>query len=525
MNDYACRCVPANYPNSSQTAACMNGLNSLTYRVTALEETVVNLDNRITILEGGGTVEESPFIVVDNEAQLDAALLVGKHILLRGEGNGGVIDVTGTKQVVVPGTRIWGYGYGSTGAPYFSKIKARFPSLPAWGTGSANIFDIRASDVEFAGFEIEGRDANDTVFASYTPFNFIPGFTTDRVHIHDVYCLNVHNVFVRLASPGVAPARNITIERVKALNVSGSAVYARYGLHDCRFLNNHFVMRASGAPNIFPSAQGFRVDADMNDLIIQGNKIENPGRMGIELTSIVQSGTTMAPMRRNRILDNTILNASSMGISHGFHQDGIIDGNTIDGASGIGIESSAGFSLGQSGAPHNNIISRNYVSNVTGTSWVSGIIADKSVGDVIRDNVVRGVASSQAGAGVEFYSRGLMAYGAAHVSFMGNRVFDVDGVGCYVQNGPRASMDVQAVVQDNHFRVTPAQSRARFAVYVFDSRCVVRNNVAWEPSGGPALQAYGTNLNDPAFVYPGSSWTNPVRGAQQFEETNLRLAY
>lgn len=527
MADLACRCVPANYTSTARlVSGVQSNVNSLAARVTDLETTTADHEDRIEDLESAIQVSESPFTVVDNEAELDAALLTGRHILLRGEGANGVITVTSQKDVTIPGTKIWGYGHNPGSTDHYSKIKANFAALGNFATPFQPIvFNIEASNVEFAGFDLEGRDANDLVSTSYVAFYLSPAHELENVAIRDVTIWNVWRAVAKWGYEGCSATRRFTFERNKVHSIVSSAVGLQQSIYDSRFLNNLIIPRLTGNPNTFVNCQGFTVTADVRDCIFDGNKVENPSRMGFELTSVAHSANTYEPMLRNRIINNTVLNAGSMGISFGFATNGFISHNVIDGAGGIGIENSAGFTLGESNVPHNAVISNNLVNNVSGAGYVSGIIADKTVGDIIEGNIVRDVASSEAGVEPHVYARGVMVYDAKRANVSANQIFETDGIGCYVQCINLSNMDAQAVVQGNNFRVEAAQTKAKYAVYVFDARAVVRNNVAWEPTGGVITQKYETNINLPAVVYPGFAWTADVTGNNLFTESNLRLEY
>lgn len=525
--DMTCRCVPANTTAISRlVASAQSSTNSLAGRVTDLEETVAEHEERLDELETAITVDESPFVMVDNETELDAALLLGKHILLRGEGNAGEIELTSQKNVRIPGTRIWGYGHKSGSTNHMSKIKANFPVLPAYGSlFQPLIFNIEASNVEISGFDLEGRDANDATYDSYIAFYLSPNHYLENVQVSDVSMWNLARAVGKWGYNGCQITRRFGFERNKVHSVTQSVIGLQQSIYESRFINNHFTPRLTGNPNTFVNCQGYVVTADVRDCVFEGNRVENASRMGLEMTSVAHTALTFEPMLRNRVINNTFLNCGSMGISFAFATNGMISGNLIDGAGGIGIESTAGYTLGESNAEHNALITNNVVCNVTGAGYVSGIIADKTVGDLIEGNIVKMVSSSEAGAEPHVYARGVMSYDAKRAQITNNQIFDTDGIGCYVQCNALSNMDSQTVVQNNNFRIKSAQTKAVYAVLAYNARSVIRNNVAWEPSGGPGTQRFTSNMVAPAVTYPGFAWTSDVSGFSDFTESNLRLTY
>jgi hypothetical protein len=87
---------------------------------------------------GVSVSEESPYATVDTEAQFDAALAAGRSIVLRGEGTGGVITLTGPKVITGRGTVIQGAAGGE---------EIRFAGLPV----DARATTINADDVCLEG--------------------------------------------------------------------------------------------------------------------------------------------------------------------------------------------------------------------------------------------------------------------------------------------------------------------------------------------------------------------------------------
>jgi Right handed beta helix region len=502
---------------------CSDCCTDLQCEVDALKTNVTELFERTDDINNYLGVSESPFIVVDNEAELDAALLVGKHILIRGEGSNGEVSLTNTKTLNIPGTRIWGYGYTENNIDHYSKIKFDHLFIPAYGAGNLTGFNVEAPDIQVAGLEIQGNDAISLADGSYFVFALSTSIDVARFKLSDVYVTNVNRIVSKTGAEGSAVTSDLTIERVRANRLIGYAVALQQGLYRPRIKDCHFDIKPSGFGLLFPNTKGIYFASDVKDAYLSGNTIENCSNEGIELTSTatIADPAIFHPMSRNHIIGNTVKNVGAIGISQGFCIDGIVNSNAIDGAVGIGIESTGG----QSSSDHNSVIFGNNIRNISSVGgYCSGISCDRSTGDNIFGNTIDTVYSSFNGAGKETYARGILVYDSKNTFVHGNNISDVDGTGCFVMSAILNNMDIQAVIQNNVFKAAASNTKAVYAVYVFDSRAVVRNNISWAPVGGAILQSFYVNNNAPATVYPGFEWTAEV-SSQTFMESNLELTY
>lgn len=526
MSDYTSRCTPARDLSCARAVAgVQSNVNSVVARVTALETTTADHEDRITELEGLAGVSESAFVIVDNEAEFDAAIATGKHLLLRGEGNGGEISLTGVKDIDVPGTRIWGYGYKPGATSQYSKIKFDHPSIPNVGNPNLYGLKINAADIDIGGFEVQGNDALDLNKVSYIAFRLSTTVDAARFHLHDIVGYNLCQLVGKDGGPGAAATTDMRLERLYAHTLTAHGVGMQQSVNNGVIRDCKFIPKPTGYGLTFTITKGIQLGSDINDMLIENVRVENCAELGIELTSTVISGANFHPMYRNRVIACSTYNTGSFGISFGFATDGLIQGCHVESAVGIGIESAAGYIIGQTNRDHNNRVLDNVVRNVTSPSYATGIVADKTVGDLIRGNLIEGVTSDFAGASAEFYTRGILAYDGQSTTIDGNKVRNVDGTSCYLLTAAATNMNAHHIVRNNDFRVTAAETKARYAVYVFNSRAVVRNNEAWEPTGGTVTQKYEVNNAAPATVYTGADWSTEAQLNQLFTDTNLRLTY
>jgi hypothetical protein len=527
MSDLTCRCTPASTTSAARlVSSVQSNYNSIAGRVTDLETEVADLDDRVSELESNITVNESPFVVVDNEAEVLAALPLGKILLWRGEGNDGEISLTAPVDVDIRGTKIWGYGYKPGATGHFSKVKFDHPVIPNVGSPNLYGFKINAADIEIAGLEVQGNDALDLAKVSYIAFRLSTVADAARFHLHDVVGYNLCQLVGKDGSNGAAVTTDLTVERVYGYNLTHTGVGIQNGARNPRVLNSRFIPKPSGFGLTFTTTKGIFMSADIHDALIDNVYVEGCAELGIEFTSTPISGTTFNPMLRNKVRCCKVCDTNSFGISMAFPTDGLIESNLVENVKGIGIESTGGSSVGQSNAPHNAIMRGNIVRGVTAdNAYASGIVSDKTFGDIMEGNHVYGVASTFAGANAHQYARGLLVYEARLASVRNNKAFETDGIGCYVHTDAAGAANAMHTIEGNDFYVSAASTKATHAMLVFNSRAVIRNNTAWEPVSGIALQKYECNINLPQTLDIGFAWTAPISGNVLFDESNLRLTY
>lgn len=527
MADYTCRCVPANTSTVSRALASANSaVNGLAERVTDLETTSEDHETRITTLE---SVNESPWVVVDSEADLEDALATGRKILLRGEGSGGEIQVSKMLTVGVPGTCIYGYGYKPGSTTSYGRIKASWATaLPAYGDSFAPvIFNITADKVEFGGFEFEGRDdadINDTTYKSFILFSLFAGSDVEDVYIHDVRARNIERFISKWGYEGAGVTRRLRAERNYVENVVNFTVSIQESLYQSVFRDNVFIQRADAAAATHTWSQGFYVTSDVLDTIIDNNVVRNANRMGIEMMSGSYTAGLFRPMFRNKITNNRVIDAGSFGISMAYARDGLISGNTVDGATGIGIESTNG-SQGENSERHCAHILGNSIRNVTSATYASGISCDRGTGDIVAHNRVEDVYSDFSGTSQHAYARGLMIYDALRVQARGNSFERVDGCGVLLQRNAETAADMQTIIEGNTFRVEETDTKALYAVLLQGAIAVVRNNVAWEPTSLLAQAKFACQFNSANPIYAGQSYTAPIIADGAFLDSNLVISY
>lgn len=479
------------------------------------------------LLAGIPTIEatESPYAICDSEAHLDVALAQGKWAVIRGEGNNGIVNVTSQKNISVRGTKILGYGHKPGVTGYFGKIKANMPNVAIAEAFAPLMFNIQTNDFEASGLEIEGRDSLDAAYWSYIAFYLSPFHALSGINIHDNKIVNMSRALGKWGFFECEISRNIAFERNHIVDCSHAAIGLQQGIYNSVFRNNVFDMRADAAPATFTDAQGISLFCDIRDCLTEGNIINNPNRMGIESIAVeYPSIAPLQPMWRNRFVGNIINNAGSAGISVAFTPSALIHNNTINGARYIGIESANGSTLGQNpNTAHSAIITANRVLGIHSDLYSTGISCDQSANDIVEGNHVEGVTSDYTGVDAHYYARGILMSRTRNGMISGNHVFNCDGNGVLIQGLGVPANEGQAVVQNNVFRVTEAQTKALYAVFVEDARAVVRNNVSWEPQSGIAQGKYFVGTNDGQPVYTGTAGNIAVNTF--FTDTNLVLPF
>lgn len=477
-------------------------------------------------------IDESPYIIVDTEQELNNAIAVGKWAVLRGEGNNGIIPITTTKTISVRGTRILGHGYKAGGTGYYGKLQGAFADLPFASPFPNNFFIVRADDVTFEGFEAEGRPAGNSLsYLSPAIVYLDPTLSSKNTHIRQLKVSKVSAAIAKWGYNGAASHYNLRVQDCNFESFQSYCISIQNNLISAIISGNTFVGRPAGDP-LFAACQAITLTAGIYDCVIENNHISDCVRMGMELTSTIITGTTFNPMKRNRISQNTVRNCGSMGISCGFHTDTVISSNVIEDVQYVGIESAGGSELGQSSQLHNCTIESNIIRNVTGSeSWVNGISTDSSVRDIIKGNVISNLSSTWDGGTLGFVwnkVRGISAYRSQNVLIDSNQFYNVSGTGIYMQSSDKPYLDSQAVIQNNLFKATTDATDARYAVVIENSLAVVRNNVSYQPSGHVTIkQDFLADSPIAPCVYTGDTAAGPLRqsSSEFFRGSNLQINY
>lgn len=473
-------------------------------------------------------VNESPYMICDTELQLATAISQGRWAVIRGEGNGGEIPITAEKQVSVRGTQVLGYGYKPETTAYYGRLKGAFTSLDAYGGSTAQkIFDIQTSDFRCAGVEIVGRDENDFTFHSPVAFYLAPTFDINNITIEDCFIEKVVSGVAKWGFIGALPTRNFRFRRNQVQKFQNNGLGIQQSLYDARVSDNRFNGKPAGYSLSFPNCQAVTLTADVNDAILNDNRIENCVRWGIEMTSTVISGTTFHTMLRNKAFKNTVLSCGS-GISMVFAKDGMIGFNTLDGITSVGLESGgAGSFLGQSSGKHNVAIHKNIVRNVAGAGAdCCAISSDNSDGDVITNNDIFNVDAAKSGSAIWSYSKGISLWQNRGAIVRGNNVNEVNGSSIIYQPGSQGELLARYMIENNVCRATTALApEARYGVIgVFDGG-TIRNNVAWEPTTGTAQQRFYSYGLVNARIYAGHAAEAPLFGDAFFTGSNHILTF
>lgn len=474
---------------------------------------------------------ESPYVVCDNESEVNNALLQGRWIVLRGEGNGGVINFTTMKEVTVPGTKVLGYGYKPAGgANQYAQVRYAFPTQKAFSATFADVlFWVKASNTEFAGFDILGLAALSPTISSCIGFYLPTTQEIDGLTIRNVNARNMRRFVAKDGFNGASILRRLRIEGCHITNLSNLGLYLRDSFYDCIIRDNIFECREQGAsPTGYVWAQGMQLDADIRNCIIENNKVLRPERMGIELFSKAYAAPVFAPMLQNRIVRNTVQDAGSTGISVTYSTDSIIAENIVDGCGGCGIESSNGHAYLESTNRHSCKIAHNIVRNSYMPSSLSvGISIDQAFGDEVYGNRIEGIASGYTNADRDnqaAYAKGISVYRSRRTKIRGNTLSDVDGVGIFVQPAGYTAKEIEVIIENNDFRISSAMTKAQRSVWIQGALAVVRNNVSWVPTARAIYGGFYAQFQDGVPVYTGSDWSNPTYDGS-FNESNLVVTY
>lgn len=471
-------------------------------------------------------VAESPYTIVDTEVELSAALLTGKKIVMRGEGNGGIINITQGHNVLVRGTEFLGYGYKPGATGYFGALRAVYAD-PSYASGDPLfMFTIKASDFKCEGIELRGSPTIDMSKRSPVAFRLDPTVYIENVDIRNCWIYNVVAAVGKYGYEGCQYSHNVRIVDNQIEGFQDYAISFRQAFTNHLVKGNHFIGRMPGqAASV--NRQAMTITADIYDGVVEGNVVQDCDRWGIEMTSVLMAGetTVFCPMKNNKILGNVFKNVGS-GISIAYTRNGIVSSNIIEGATSVGIESANGHAFDESTVPSNNIITDNIIREIHAPSnYAAGISCDQTTGDIVRNNFISNITGTSP-ADSWNYGRGIHMYRTRRCNIDGNHFEEVDGSGVYLLSAGVPEAETQAIVQNNRFRVSTSSTNARYAVIVINCSAVVRNNVAYEPAATSVQQRFYVYGNVAASVYAGNATEAPIpAGLNFFKGTNLVIPY
>lgn len=249
---------------------------------------------------------------------------------------------------------------------------------------------------------------------------------------------------------------NLLVENCIISGTEAHAIFLNWHTPNARIINNHI------KDTSLATANGIWAGNGADNLIIAGNRIENTGDMGIEVTE----PTTAAD--RALIQGNQIFNAGNIGISLGATDNAVCDGNVIDGAVSAGIEAAAA----------NLSITGNVVRNVTGATGRPISISNTGNSCVITGNTF------------EDCSSGLQVFESEPGVIIANNIFrnvgdggpgdgEGDGRSLFINEVP------YVVVAHNTFSTVSGDAAKHFPIYFTGGAvpCFIHGNFVNNPDG------------------------------------------
>jgi len=409
------------------------------------------------------SVDESPFAMVDTEAQFDAALASGRSMVLRGEGSGGVIPLTTPKVVTGRYTEI----KSDAGAALSFTLDLNLPAYLLRG------ITVHADDVTFRNFELTSTHpvaSNPCYGIAFSEGNENHGH---RMKVLDMHIHNWRRCISKDGSLITTPHEDILISRVYCHTFNEIGAALNFGFTRLTARDSRFIGRVGGATH--QTHNGVWGGSNWRDCVWENCLFADVSRIGIEATIANYDYYH----ERTQFVRCVSRNCGSMGFSAGFGTGIIYDKCKVDGAVGCGIElcgrppehDPSGYVYAQ------GIIDGCQVENITGPSFVVGISVDGA-----RDSMVRNTRLANVSCDFPDEARGIWVSDSERSSIRG---CNLENAGhCYVRlvrsSAPRGR-GLNEVV-GNTFR-NLENSGSHLAVYVEDTTVEVGRNIIWQKPG------------------------------------------
>jgi hypothetical protein len=408
-----------------------------------------SFESRISILES------YPFQIVTTDAELRAALLIGGTILVQGD-----IVLTGRIDIIIPGTRLMGFGSG------VSSI-----TLPS-GTGSTSVVLVNAVDVLVQDLSIVGNTT------TVRPHGFSWVRSAHRTTIRNCHIRTVLRA-IDLFGGGRAPSedlvlKDLTIEQNTISDFAFFAIEITWDLRRVNILRN----KIFGSPDLLMN--GIYVGIGIEAVNVKDNYIQNVGRHGIEvfypdaIWDKVTGGISPIQSAVPRVNDpgsisltgagvivegNVIYNAGRTGITVTGSPMGQVTNNQIHKFKFVGIEYvGEGNMVSPTPVPVNSIDSPAIVSGNSVREGVNpsdqpngvviGISVDQTQYALVTDNHVQDIVAANANC------MGIYIQDGYNNTIQGNQV--IKGGAYYI----RANRSTGTIIRNNVLRATVGETPA-----------------------------------------------------------------
>ena len=443
------------------------------------------------------SVSESPFVSVDTEAQFDSALASGKSIHLRGEGNGGIVDLTRTKQINVRWTIIQGPGHLRFSVPPAAEVRC------LW---------VSATDVTLRDFEMSStRDPATTIDEGINlPGNFEPHrLRIQRLDMHH-WC----NAIVKWGGVGTPFTDDVQIEDCRLRILRGHGMVLSNGVRRASVRRCRVVGKLTGEIHPTIDANGFYAYGDTEDLLLEDSIFEGFLGMGVEISTLTPGAVT----RRPRVVRCRIADVKRFGVSFGHCIQGYGEHILVDGAGGIGIEVAGDKSTGRVEAT--TLLAcdvRNITEHPTPLTYTCGYTVDGSSDTILQACRVRDISAVRA----PNESSGVYVVDSDRAAILNCTFLDAGANAIHLFCGPDSlNTEGHHLVQGCTFRHTKNMETGpgwkQRSVFVSNTNAVVKLNTTYQRPGG--------NMTYACKTLPGAGvWCDypyPITGETEFSGSN-----
>jgi hypothetical protein len=448
---------------------------------------------------GVSVSEESPYATVDTEAQFDAALAAGRSIVLRGEGTGGVITLTGPKVITGRGTVIQGAAGGE---------EIRFAGLPV----DARATTINADDVCLKNFK---QTSTLALGGSNIQIGIYLAVGADeasqrghRLRVSAVEMANWHTCMTKHGGNSSPYLRDVTIEDC----YWHSAVYGGYltfGLERLTLRRSRILLKLAGETHTSDNA--LTTNGNIVDTLIEDCTLGQCGRMGMELTT-----TPDTIHVRPRILRTLVTNVGSCGVSIGHATQAYLELVIVDTVNGAS-EGSFGFEFAGDDVTGRATITAVAceAKNITAAAGTtSGFVIDKANDCALFGCKVENVTSTPSNLANGVYVINAERAFVSNCSFMNG-----GATGVHLYRGVGSNTGGFHVVQGCTFRHS-VNVASQQAVFASDINCVIRHNTAFVRPGGTL--GYATSCTAGAAVRCDDAGTPVTAGS--FTGSNMVIS-
>ena len=432
-------------------------------------------------------VDENPFAVVDTEAQFDAALAVGRSIVLRGEGTGGVIALTAPKTVTARCTTIKGPGV----------LSFSLPPGPGPGYPNPRAITIMASDVTLQDFElvsIMALGVNDAYAIA------INEGATDVGHRLKLLDLHIHNWMRCVSKDG--SASSCTIEDIEILrcychSFCEVGVLLNFGIKRLSMRDSRVVGRVGSESHTTHNAM--YGGANWFDNSIENCYFGEVSRIGCEAMTAYEY-----QHQRTRLVRCIAENCGSMGFSMMFGTGILYDKCVAKNVKWVGFEiggrppeqvpPSPSYRYGQ------GLFDSCVVDGVTPSSESAGQANGISI-DGAEDTVVRGstfIRNVSSGSPDGSGAVGVNVQNSERCSVQGATFVDAGHACVFLIAGVTPNTRGFHEVVGNTFRNSTG-ALPHFGVWVANTTVSVCNNITWQKSG--TSLTHKSNTEAPAKTY------------------------